>query len=105
MTPSSPAISLGSSPRRQLQLMPTIASRRAGGRADNPEETAALLDDARHISLLLERDDRRSTLVALVDAAASLRARMTGSLRANALRSLAQLREATGLEAEWKVLS
>jgi tetratricopeptide (TPR) repeat protein len=83
----------------------TIASQRAGGRADNPEETAALLDDARHISLLLERDDRRSTLVALVDAAASLRARMTGSLRANALRSLAQLREATDLEAEWKVLS
>lgn len=83
----------------------TIASQRSGRRADNPEETAALLEDARHISRLLRRDDRRSELVALVDAAASLRARMTGSLRVNALQSLAQLREATALEAEWKVLS
>ena len=83
----------------------TIASQRAGGRADNPEETASLLDDARHISQLLERDDRRSTLVALIDAAASLRARMTGSLPANALQSLTQLREATALEAEWQLLS
>lgn len=83
----------------------TIASQRSGRRADNPEETAALLDDARHISRLLARDDRRSELVALVDAAAALRARMTGSLRANALRSIEQLREATALEVEWNILS
>jgi CHAT domain-containing protein/tetratricopeptide (TPR) repeat protein len=83
----------------------TIAAQQPGQRADNPEATADLLADARHIAALLKHDDRRSRLVMLIDEAATLRARMTGSFRANAEQSIALLREALALEAEWHLLS
>ena len=83
----------------------TIAAQRPGSRADNPEEASELLHDARHIRALTAGDARRDELIALVDEAATLRSKVSGSLRANAARAVELIREAMAREEEWQVLS
>lgn len=82
-----------------------IASRGAGTFADNPETASDLLADAAHIGGLLSLDDRRARLTILVDGAAALRSRQSGSRRENASRAVALLEEASALDGEWKILS
>jgi CHAT domain-containing protein len=83
----------------------TLAERRPGARAERPEQAAALLEDAAHIRKLVSSERRRDVLVALVDRAATLRAKVSGSLRENAEGAISLLREALAHDAEWLVLS
>lgn len=83
----------------------TLAARRPGSRADNPDDAAALLEDSRHVRSLTFHDERRDVLVALVDEAATLRSKVSGSLRENAFRAVELLRDALAKDAEWQILS
>lgn len=83
----------------------TIAATRPGSRADNPEEASELLADAAHLGALLSSDRRRDVLIELVDAAAALRSRVSGSRRVNAAQALELAREAQRKEDRWRVLS
>jgi hypothetical protein len=85
--------------------MATVVARRPGSRSDNPEDAATLLEDARHVRSLTEGDRRRDVLTALVDGAATLRSKVSGSLRENAARAVALLREALEKDTEWRLLS
>ena len=82
----------------------TVVARRPGSRADNPLNAAALLEDARHVRTLLRRDPDRDPIVALIDEAATLRARVSGSLRENAEQAVAKIRAAIAHE-RWPELS
>ena len=83
----------------------TIASQRVGSRADNPEEAAEFLADARHMTGLWKRDDPRHSIIALVDEAASVRARMTGPFRENARYAVELLDAARAMDTNLSVLS
>lgn len=83
----------------------TLAQRGPGSRAERPEEAAGLLADASHIRKLLGGGGRRDMIVELVDEAASLRSKVSGSLRDNATRAIGLLREALAREDEWGVLT
>lgn len=82
----------------------TIAARE-GSRADSPERTRELLDDAAHLRLLLTVEGRRSELVALVDTAATLRSRIVGNPADNTREAVALLDEAQARNEEWQLLS
>jgi CHAT domain-containing protein len=73
--------------------------------ADETEEVTRFLLDAAHIRSLVETDDRRSTVVDLIDHAAALRSRKTGSRHVNARDAVAAIERARQLESEWHVLS
>ena len=83
----------------------TLAGRGPGSRAERPEEAAELLADASHIRKLLGGGGRRDMIIELVDEAASLRSKVSGSLKENAIRATELLREALAREAEWGVLT
>lgn len=83
----------------------TLAQRGPGARADRPEEAAGLLADASHIRELLGGGGRRDSIVQLVDEAASLRSRVSGSPKDNATRAIGLLREALAREEEEAVLT
>lgn len=83
----------------------TLAQRGPGARADRPEEAAGLLADASHIRKLLGGEGRREAIVQLVDEAASLRSKVSGSPKDNATRAIGLLREALAQEEESAVLA
>lgn len=83
----------------------TVVARRPGSRADNPLDAAEYLADARFMrALLLRTDSIRDEIVALIDEAATLRSRVSGSLRENANAAVALIRTAVAHE-RWKELS
>lgn len=82
----------------------TVVARWPGSRADNPLDAADYLADADHIRALLRRDPDRDPIVALIDQAATLRARVSGSLRENAEQAVALIRTAIDHE-RWSKLS
>lgn len=83
----------------------TLAQRGPGVRADRPEEAVGLLADTSHIRKLLGGEGRRDAIVQLVDEAASLRSKVSGSPKDNATRAIGLLREALAREEEWAVLT
>lgn len=91
--------------REVADIATNLAAIKRALTADEAEEVTTLLDDATHIRSLVEPGERRSTIVELVDRAAALRSRQTGSRRANALDAIAAIERARQLEAEWSVLS
>jgi CHAT domain-containing protein len=82
----------------------TVVARHPGTRADNPLDAAECLADARFMRPLLRSDPARDEIVALIDEAATLRSRVSGSLRDNAKRAVALIRTAVEHE-RWNELS
>ena len=85
--------------------MATLAARAPGTYADNPHHAAELLEDARHVGGLLSDDDRRTRITRLVDEAAVMRSRATGSPRENAACAVELLDEAIALDDAWQIAS
>lgn len=83
----------------------TLAASAPESSGDDPERARELLADAKHIGELLSYDNRRATLTTLVDEAAVLRSKQSGSLRANAASAVQLLDRALELEAAWQILS
>jgi hypothetical protein len=82
-----------------------LAHRGPSAHPERAEEAAALVAEASHIRKLLGGGRRRDAIVELVDEAASLRSKVSGSLLENAKQAVARLREALDREDEWRVLS
>ena len=83
----------------------SLSARRSGERADRAVTASELLKDGTHIAMVMRRDDRRSEIVTLVDEAAALRSRVTGSILNNAIASLEKVDRARNLDEEWDILS
>ncbi|HET9197266.1 MAG TPA: CHAT domain-containing protein [Solirubrobacterales bacterium] len=82
-----------------------LAQRGPGARPERPEEGASLLAEAKHMRTLLGARGRRDELIELVDEAASLRSKVSGSRRENAAAAIGLLRRALAREEEWQVLA
>ena len=83
----------------------SLYARLPGERAERSLVASELLEDGKHIALVMRRDDRRSEVVTLVDEAAALRSRVTGSISRNAFASLEKVDRARSLDEQWDVLS